>query len=301
MILMKLRIYFLAIIVGIGCNQPQSNNKNTDIINSEKQDSSIGQKNIKTTDEIVEFRKKLLDTNYYYLNHLLEAVLTSVNQKKQTHFIIGKIDSSIFNFKNMYATYEFGNIFSKEKKHLIVKRFINEYADYETSLYSDIYLFENNSFINVASDTADGGYSGGEELKDLNSDGYKDYVVFTYSTAGCCPRSSENGYIYNSQNGHFEFVDFFNRESDYLKKIVYESDYGSPGLILFYKYKWVGLKKILIESIGPTKTSLEMYSFAKPYTYTKILYPREKKKILKEMPSEYKKLEMYDYFISYQD
>ena len=76
----------------MGCKQPASKNKPTDTGISKKQDSSIGQKNFRTIDEIEEGRKKLLDTNYYYLNRLLESVLISADQKKGLLSISGKIE-----------------------------------------------------------------------------------------------------------------------------------------------------------------------------------------------------------------
>ena len=151
----------------------------------------------------------------------------------------------------------------------------------------------------MATDTSDNGYYA-DTLMDVNNDGYKDYIISSYGHAGCCPRNSDNAYIYNSKDGHFEFVDFFNREVGNSKNMFFETDYGQAGLISLYKYKWAGMKKVLLETIEPTHAGDSMFSFVRPYTYT-IIYPSGKKQVFKQAPDEYKKLKIFEYFISYQE
>jgi hypothetical protein len=250
------------------------------------------QPNFKTVEQMEQYRQRLLDSNYSFLDKMLDTVLKAANQKTQEHSFSGKIDTALFGYKDMYATYEFGNIFSNDKKHLLVKRFINEYSTYSGSLYSDIYLLRNNSFEKVAADTVTETFE--ENFEDLNCDGFRDYVVNSYSGAGCCPRSADNGYLYKRKSGDFVFVDFFNRESNCPDKVFYETSYGYNYDIEVYKYKWVGMKKVLLESFGPTFISWDLNK--NPKTYTKIIYPSGKKLILKNAPAEYRKLKIFDYF-----
>ena len=243
---------------------------------------------------------RLRDTNYQYLNRLLNKVLITMGQHKSDKFFNGIVDTSFYHFKNMYATFQFGNIFAKDKKHLLVRRFIDEYGLYETSLFSDIYLLKNNRFIKLIADTADIGYSE-DTLQDINVDGYKDYIVSQYSHTGCCPRDDRIAFLYNNKNGNFETVGFFNPEFDNENNLIYEMDYGSPGLVSIDKSRWNGLSKVKIESIAPTHFEGMIDSFVKPYSFTKTIYPSEKVKIIKGVPSEYKKLQNYEYFIQYQN
>jgi hypothetical protein len=250
------------------------------------------QPNFMTVEEMEQKRARLLDSNYSYLDKMLKVILNNANQKKELPFFSGKIDTSVFNYKNMNASYEFGNLFSKDKKHLIVKRFINEYADYDVSLFSDIYLLKGNLFEKVAADTSSESVE--EKFEDVNCDGFIDYVVNSYSHTGCCPRSADNVYLYNPLNGYFVADNFLNRESACPNKIVYETSYGYDIDIEVYKYKWVGIKKILLESFGPTFISWDANN--RPKTYTKVIYPSKRKIILKNAPVEYKKLEIFDHF-----
>lgn len=150
------------------------------------------------------------------------------------------------------------------------------------------------------SDTADIGYSE-DTLQDINLDGYKDFIISQYSVAGCCPRDDRNAYLYNSKNGEFTFVNFFNPNFDDKKKLIYEMDYGHPGEVSIEKSEWKGLSKVKLESISPKHFQDRIDSFCKPYTYIKTIYPTEKQILIKEVPAEYKKLKNFEYFISYQD
>ena len=272
-----------------GCERKSKSPKNqqTNVI---KIDSNLSKSNFIEFYSIEAEGQRIRDTNYIYLNKLLDSALKLAKKQDLEKPFTAKIDSTAFKYKNMYALILFGHIFSTDRKHLIIKRFINEYADYETNLYSDIYLLEKTSLSKVVADTSDNGY-GEDYLEDLNHDRYKDFVVQSYSGAGCCPRNLEMGFLYNQLNGRFKALDFFNRESDSLSNIFYETSYGLGDYINLYKYRWSGLRKILLEEIYVTLVSTDK----KPSSYTKIIYPSERKLILKKLPNEYKKLKMSEY------
>lgn len=242
---------------------------------------------------------RIRDTNYQYLNRLLNQILQTMEQHKQDMVFNGHIDTSVYHFKNMFAAFHFGHIFSTDKKHLVVKRFINEYDGFRGSLFADIYILKNNRFKKVVADTANIGYYE-DTLIDMNVDGFKDFVVSQYSTAGCCPRDDKTAFLYDEKSGGFKETGFFNATFDNANKLIYEMDYGHPGEVAIEKSKWKGLSKIKIESICPTHFEDRIDSFVKPYTFTKTIYPSEKQLIIKDIPNEYKKLEILSYFLSYQ-
>jgi hypothetical protein len=297
----KMRNYFFIFIILLFANCNNSATQET-ILKSDtlkiNADTSIQKRG--TIEDWEEKGNKLRDTNYKYLDKLLTKVLKIAESHKTDKLYLGIIDTSFYHFKNMNATFQVGNIFSSDKKHLLVRRFINEYEGYETSLFSEIYILKGNHFEKLVSDTADIGYSQ-DTLKDINLDGYKDYVISQYSGAGCCPRDDRIAYLYDNKNGAFEPVAFFNPDFDNKNKIIYEMDYGHPGEVSIEKYIWRGLTKIKIESIRPTHFQNRIDSIEKPYTFTKTIYPSEKIVIIKEVPLEYKKTKNFEYFISYQD
>ncbi|MBO9563628.1 MAG: hypothetical protein J7621_12680 [Niastella sp.] len=141
----------------------------------------------------------------------------------------------------------------------------------------------------------------GDELRDVNWDGHIDYVASSYSGAGCCPRDEKVAYLYNEQTGDFYPAFFFNPEFNDAEKVVYNTNYASPGQLVIDKSRWEGLDLVLVESIYPTLVANSLDVVAKPYTFTRITYPDKKEQIIKDVPEEYKKLKIYEYFISYQE
>lgn len=271
-------------------NNPKSSPQPTTVI---KKDNSTYDNGLTNLDSLEASGERIRDTNYTFLGRLLDSALNlSYKQGFNKPYEI-TVDTNGFRFKNMYATISFGHLFSSDRNHLLVKRFISEYADYETALYSDIYLFESNSFKKVAADTSDIGYYD-DHLEDLNHDGWKDFIIQSYSPTGCCPRNAEAGQLYNPKNGHFEPVDFFNREADSLSTVFFEASYGLGVFSNLYKYKWRGLEKVLLEEIFVSKTAEGSFN-EHPTSYTKVLYPGERKQKIKKLPKEFARLKMAEY------
>lgn len=289
-----MKLYFVILIVfGVwSCKRTTTKNSIAPITDTPTQHTRI--------DEDWQARgDRLRDTNYQYLNRILGQVLQTMEQHKQDDLFNGRIDTSVYHFKNMEAIFDFGYLFSTDKKHLIVRRFINEYEGFEVSLFTDIYVLKNNRFKKVVADTANIGYHE-DTLIDINLDGFKDFMVSQYSTAGCCPRDDKTAYLYDDKSGGFEATTLFNATFDNENKLIYEMDYGHPGEVSIEKSKWKGLSKVKIESIEPTHFENRIDSFIKPFTFTKTIYPSEKQFIIKDIPNEYKKLDIIDYFLSYQ-
>ena len=288
---MKFCFLIISIIILLSCRSNPKNSGQTKEL--PKKDTAISANTFIDFDSIEVRRQRLLDTNYSFLDKLLDSSLNLAYKQGFEKAFTVTLDTSVFKFKNMYATISFGHLFSDDRQHLIIKRFINEYSDYQTSLYSDIFLLDKKSFKKVAADTSDNGYDE-DYFEDVNHDGYKDYIVESYSGAGCCPRNLEMGYVYNPQNGHFKNIDFFNRETDSLSTNFFETSYGLGNYINLYKYKWQGLKKVLLEEIYVTPTK-EGTMNPHPTSYTRILYPNEKKQKIKKLPKEYVRLKMAEY------
>ena len=281
-------LIIIPIIILTSCRSNPKSSGQTTIF--PKKDTNISTNNFIGFDSIEARRQRLLDTNYSFLNKLLDSSLDlAYKQGFEKPFNV-TLDTNVFHFKKMYATISFGPLFSNDRKHLVIKRFINEYTDYETSLYSDIYLFDKNSFRKVAADTSAIGYYE-DHYEDVNHDGYQDYILQSYSGAGCCPRNLEMAYLYNHHNGHFKAVDLFNREVDSSTNFFYETSYGLGKFINLYKYKWAGLKKNLVEEIYATPAG----EGKEPTSYTQIIYPSQKKQRLKKLPGDFRKLKMAEY------
>ena len=189
--------------------------------------------------------------------------------------------------------------FFNDRRHLIVKRMLTIGNVAEPVLFSDIYILKVAGFKKLLSDTAAYGYTS-DSLSDINGDGYKDYMVSSYSGVGCCPRDARSLYLYNSHNGNFDAETLFNPDFDFKNRVIYQMEYGYPGELSIDKYKWVGNKLVQAESIFPEHAA-ETGNFPKPYRYRKITYPGEKEELLTEVPQEYKNTNMFWYFTMYRD
>ena len=280
------RIFILLLIILASCNEKK---KKTELTKKEEPE---------TVDSLdIKYEERYI-SDCIKLDSLLTEVMKYVERNKGEKYFQGQIDSPFSENRNVYVTFEYGNLFEKSRKHLFIRRYTQ--SGIPNELFTDIFLLERDRLVKLVTDTSSYGFYL-DSMYDVNGDQYKDFIVHSYSGAGCCPRNDLYGYLYNPVDGRFDVVDMFNPEFDYTNKIVYEMSYGHPGDVQLEKYKWVGLEKKLIETISPTLKDKRMQSFAKPYTYTRVSYPSEKVTILNEMPKEYLKLKNFEYFISYQE
>jgi len=287
--------YFIIVLIFFsGCKRAPNNTTNKSTV-----ESSVNP--LKTAKAIMEGKQIVNDkADSIHLETLLIKCLKIADLNKDNESFRGQIDSAEIDYdkRACYATYQYGTLFSGERKHLLIKRFIIN--GFETEMYSDIFLFADNNFKKTVADTSAGiGYYN-DTIADVNNDGYKDFIIRSYSNSGCCPRDLWNGYLYNHERNKFNFIEFFNPEFNPARNEVFESDYGHPGAIKIYKYKWAGLIKKKVEEIYPPGAD-GINQPPKPYSFTKVVYPGEKKQIIKNAPEEYKKLKIYEYFISYQN
>ena len=203
---MKVYVIIFLVFIALSCKHSVTKNDYLQTDTAAKKADTILKS--KFLDEDWEEKgNRLRDTNYQYLNRILDKVLLTAEQHKGDNLFYGTVDTNVYHFKNMFATFQYGNIFSSDRKHLLVKRFINEYGGYQTSLFTDIYILKNNRFKKVVADTADIGYTE-DTLMDINLDGFKDYMVSQYSGAGCCPRDDRIAFLYNSKTGDLKLLAF---------------------------------------------------------------------------------------------
>jgi len=200
--------------------------------------------------------------------------------------------------ETIFATWKLGHLFDSKRTHLLIKWFRGNYPKGYLS-YLDIFIVKAKHFQKIVRDSADLNCIG-DTLMDVNGDGYKDFIISYYSGVGCCPRDARTGYLYRADKGDFVTESFFNPTFLPEKRLVYQSDYGQPGFIALDKYEWEGLKLVRKESVFPTKDT-NAYQVAKDYTFTLVKYPGKRSEIIKDVPEEYKRLELYEYFMSYKE
>lgn len=197
---------------------------------------------------------------------------------------------SVFDMKTIIRIHPF---FSGRYKHLIIRR------EGLANVYIDIYLIEGNKFNKVLSHSEWDMTYVSDTLKDVNGDGYKDFVLNGYGSSGNWLKAFSYVYLFRPRIGTFtagyQFINpnFFPKE-----KIIMGVGYGEPGNTEMYKYIWNReavdtLEYIYYEQNGQgIKTGKVIRSNKGPWQKGKRIIER-----LNSIPIEYKKIEGYDWFI----
>ncbi|MBK0379797.1 S8/S53 family peptidase [Mucilaginibacter segetis] len=189
------------------------------------------------------------------------------------------------------ATLKFGFLFSKEKRHLILK------TKSAWDLHLRVLYLDRNKFkevihtviwdLNYVADT----------VRDVNGDGYKDFISTTYYSAGCCARNRDEVRLYLPGDGNFSgSYTFINPSYSPNEKFIRGVDYGHPGEVPLYKYKWNGLKIDTVEYIYPADTLKKNFYIVKRYGDEN---DPTKRRVINSIPKEYRKMYGYNWFIDY--
>jgi hypothetical protein len=190
-----------------------------------------------------------------YKRKMLGFALDYANKNKDK-------DSFLYNSEQLTIdsgklSIEYGHLFDKQNKHLIIRipPIDTPYVHLDEPINIFLFALRDNHFVLLcrpddSTDNNMGEYQG-DTLRDINGDGYKDFVVNWYSGCGCCPRGDSYIYFYNPDNGSVtESVELLNATFLPGMKLVYLMDYGYPGRIELYKCKWSGLKLDTLESVS---------------------------------------------------
>jgi urease beta subunit len=182
--------------------------------------------------------------------------------------------------------------FTKTSPHLIIRR-----SD-RSAVYIDIYTKGGNKFEKVVSHEQWTMTYVNDTIQDINGDGLNDFVVSWYGSSGCCLKAFSNVYLLRQdQKGFSENFEFINPTFSPKEKIIRGVCYGHPGQTEMYKYRWNGEKIDTLEYVSyekndkGEKTGKILISNKEPYG--------EQFKIMKRLnnvPSEYTKINGYDWF-----
>lgn len=184
-----------------------------------------------------------------------------------------------------------GKLFKSNQKYLLLRRHV------PWSTYIDLYKINGDKAEKLVEREQNGITYIRDTIFDVNGDGYKDFLVHSYPSSGCCIRNVYNVYLNQPSKGSFsqdyEFINptFFAKE-----KTVRGVEYGHPGEVGLYKYKWNGLRIDTVEFIYPDINHRGKFIRTKKRAYR----PSEKDGVsLKSVPEEYRKIESYEWFTNF--
>ncbi|MFB9077966.1 hypothetical protein ACFFLS_04770 [Flavobacterium procerum] len=274
---MKKTILFLILLLCFSCKDTtrKSSVKKTD----SKSTKAIEQKNIKVTNTI--------DADSLELNEVLIGALKTA--KANIHKNYFKKEYHTLSKKRTYqvtVNMEFGSLFSKKYKHLIV------HLGTENGTSINVYKLKNNDF-KFLFYRNDGSAYMNDTLRDVNGDNKKDFLVHWYPLAGCCLRNVYNVYLFKEEDGtftkDFEFINptFYPKE-----KIIRGVNYGYMASL--YKYKWNKHSVDTLEFIIKDTANNSQYYITKKSDYNRP--PIVKSKIVSKLPKEYRNIDDIDWF-----
>jgi hypothetical protein len=281
-----MRYFFLLMIVVLfGCHQPEKKVivKKTPV------------PTFKTSDSLSRIQKKYREESIadsLHLDSMLSAALLYAYKNKARPNFKKNLPWWSDYDANAAILLNYGHLFSSYKKHLIITRHL-----WASVTCIDVFEYENSKFVKINSQYKEGWDFVRYQIKDVNGDGQKDFLTHWYPTSGCCRRNVYDVFLYLKKRqaftGQYEFI---NPTYSPAKKIIRGVNYGHPGEVPLYKYKWNGLNIDTIEYIYPADTLKKKFYLVHRHSEQN---DSQKRKTLATVPKEYLKIDGYDWFIDY--
>ncbi len=184
-----------------------------------------------------------------------------------------------------------GRLFKDQHKYFLLRRHI------PWATFLDLYKINGDKTEKLIEREQDGMTYIRDTIFDANGDGYKDFIVHWYPASGCCRRNIYNVYLNQPDKKSFtQDYEFINPTFSPKEYIIRGVQYGHPGEVGLYKYKWNGLQVDTIEFIYPDVNNKGQFIKTEKGAYR----PTEKEGVvLKAVPKEYKIIESYEWFADY--
>ena len=184
-----------------------------------------------------------------------------------------------------------GNLFKDNQKYFLLRRHV------PWATYLNLYKVQGDKTEKLIAREQDGMTYIQDTIYDADGDGYNDFLVHWYPSSGCCRRNVYNVYLNQPDKGIFtQDYQFMNPTFSAKEKVIRGVEYGHPGEVGLYKYKWNGLQIDTIEFIYPDSKNPGQFVKTKKRTYS----PTEKEGVvLKSVPDEYLKIESYEWFADF--
>nr|WP_067054455.1 hypothetical protein [Mucilaginibacter sp. L294] len=271
-----MRYFFLLMIVVLfGCHQPEK--------------KAVAKNKLTSNDSTrIETRKNEVADSIIQVK-LLDAALKYATINLRQNYYQKKIYLNQDTSKN--AVLQYGHLFGNNVKHLLLK------TNSSWNINTRIFVFDNGNLKQVLSQTEWDLNFVADTIRDVNGDGFKDFISITYSSSGCCARSYNNVSLYEPAQGAFSKSYFFINPDFFPKeKVIRGVNYGHPGEVPLYKYKWNGANIDTVEYIYPADTLKKKFYLVHHYGDKD---NPQKRKTLSAVPKEYLKISGYDWFIDY--
>lgn len=146
---------------------------------------------------------------------------------------------------------QIGNLLAGRQQHLLVRRkSVSRNRQWVNTVRFDVYRVARPALTPVLSQEQWDMEYVGDTLRDVNGDGYKDFIVDTYGTNGCCLKAFSEVYLFRPATGGFsQGFEFINPTFSARERVIRGVCYGHPGATQMYKYRWRGAAVDTLEYI----------------------------------------------------
>jgi hypothetical protein len=184
-----------------------------------------------------------------------------------------------------------GKLFQDNQEYFLLRRHL------PGATYLDLYKVNGNKVDKQIHREQGGMTYVRDTIFDANGDGHKDFVVHWYPSSGCCRRDIYNVYLRQSDKESFtKNYKFVNPTFSPKERIIRGVEYGHPGEVGLYKFRWVGLQVDTIEFIYPDVLVEGQFIRTKKAAYRPA---KNEGVVLDAVPMEYHNIESYDWFAEF--
>jgi len=176
----------------------------------------------------------------------------------------------------------YGHLFAPDQKHLLIR----------THMYGgallDVYCLSGDALKPVCSFDMPGLAYENDSIRDVNGDGYSDFLVHWQPVSGCCLRDIYEVFLYHPENGvfseSFELVNPVFYPKEYLVRGL---EYGHLGEAGVYTYRWQGSRLDTVEYVYPSREHNGVFKRVRSAGYRTTATDTE---MLHRFPDEYRDL-----------
>jgi hypothetical protein len=273
-----------------GCGQSTYQDREMQAVNDSLQNNGLKKELTK------EERKKLIEEENKIDSLRLDVALKDAFKTAEAAFKVENFTKQ-YEFQPDDSSYAIhieiliGKLLNDNRKYFLLRRHV------PWATYIDLYKIIDDKTEKVIAREQGGMTYVRDTIFDVNGDGHNDFLVHWYPSSGCCRRDVYNVYLNLPDKEKFtDDYEFMNPTFSAKEGIIRGIEYGHPGDVGLYKYKWNGLQVDTMEYIYPDARHQGQFIKTKRSAYQST---GKDGIVLKAVPEEYHNIASYEWFADF--